>query len=73
MKNKLWTKNFTLIIVATTLGAMGGVAGNFALSFLVFAETKSTFAAALTAALAMSKQNDTSFQVELCAMTNNLQ
>ena len=52
MKNKLWTKNFTLIIVATTLGAMGGVAGNFALSFLVFEETKSTFAAALTAALA---------------------
>ena len=52
MKNKLWTKNFTLIIVATTLGAIGGIAGNFALSFLVFEETKSTFAAALTAALA---------------------
>ena len=52
MKNKLWTKTFTRIIVATTLGAMGGVAGNFALSFLVFAETKSTLAAALTAALA---------------------
>ena len=52
MKNKLWTKNFTLIIIATTLGAIGGVAGNFALSFLVFEETKSTFAAALTAALA---------------------
>lgn len=52
MAKKLWTKNFTLIIVATTLGAMGGVAGNFALSFLVFEETKSTFAAALTAALA---------------------
>ena len=52
MAKKLWTKNFTLIIVATTFGAMGGVAGNFALSFLVFEETKSTFAAALTAALA---------------------
>ena len=52
MKNRLWTKNFTLIIIATTLGAIGGVAGNFALSFLVFEETKSTFAAALTAALA---------------------
>ena len=38
MAKKLWTKNFTLIIVATTLGAMGGVAGNFALSFLVFEE-----------------------------------
>ncbi|MBE6899982.1 MAG: MFS transporter [Ruminococcaceae bacterium] len=52
MENKLWTKNFTLIIIATTLGAIGGAAGNFALSFLVFEETKSTFAAALTAALA---------------------
>ncbi len=52
MSKKLWTKNFTLIIIATTLGAMGGVAGNFALSFLVFEETQSTLAAALTAALA---------------------
>ena len=52
MEKRLWTKNFTLIIIAPTLGAMGGVAGNFALSFLVFEETKSTFAAALTAALA---------------------
>lgn len=52
MKKKLWTKNFTRIILATTLGAAGGVAGNFALSFLVFEETQSTFAAALTAALA---------------------
>lgn len=52
MKEKLWNKNFTRIIIATTLGAAGGVAGNFALSFLVFAETNSTFAAALTVALA---------------------
>lgn len=52
MKEKLWTKNFTLIIIATSLGAIGGITGNFALSFLVFAETKSTFATALTAALA---------------------
>ena len=52
MRKKLWTRNFTRIILATTLGAAGGVAGNFALSFLVFEETQSTFAAALTAALA---------------------
>lgn len=51
MNKKLWNKNFTLIIIASALGAIGGVAGNFALSFLVFNETKSTFAAALTAAL----------------------
>ena len=52
MKERLWNKNFTRIIIATMLGAAGGIAGNFALSFLVFAETNSTFAAALTAALA---------------------
>jgi len=51
MKEKLWNKNFTRIIIATTLGAAGGVAGNFALSFLIFEETNSTFAAALTIAL----------------------
>ena len=42
MKQTLWTKNFTLVTVATTLGAMGGVAGSFALSFLMFDETGST-------------------------------
>ena len=52
MNKKLWNKNFTLIITATTLGAVGGILGNLALSFLVFKETQSTLAAALTAALA---------------------
>lgn len=52
MKERLWNRNFTRIIIATTLGAAGGVVGNFALSFLVFAETGSTFASALTIALA---------------------
>ena len=61
MAKKLWTKNFTLIIVATTFGAMGGVAGNFALSFLVFEETKSTFAAALIAALSPAISAEYSF------------
>ncbi len=51
MNKKLWNKNFTLIIVASALGAIGGIAGNFALSFLVFAETKSTLAAAFNAAI----------------------
>ncbi len=53
MKNKkptLWTMNFTLLIVATTFGAVGGVAGGFALSFLVFDETGSTLASALVLA-----------------------
>lgn len=51
MANKLWTKNYTLLIVATVLGSAGGVASSFALSFLVFDETGSTLAAALLIAL----------------------
>ena len=51
MNRKLWTRNFTLLMAATTLGAAGGIAGGFALSFLVFDETGSTLAAALTAAI----------------------
>ena len=33
---KLWNRNFTLLMAATLMGAMGGIAGVFALSFLVF-------------------------------------
>ena len=47
MKPKLWTRDFTLLISATVLGAAGGIAGSFALSFLVYEETGSTLAAAL--------------------------
>lgn len=50
-QNKLWTKNFTLIIFSTTLGCIGGIVGRFALSFLVYEETSSTLAAALVAAI----------------------
>lgn len=51
MKKGLWTKNFTLVTVASALGAVGGIAGNFALSFLVFDETGSTLASALILAM----------------------
>ncbi len=51
MKQTLWIRNFNLLISATTLGAIGGIAGSFALSFLVFDETGSTLASALTIAL----------------------
>ena len=51
MEKKLWTKNFTLIIVATTLGCVGNIAGSFALSFLVYEETASTLASALIVAI----------------------
>lgn len=47
MKQTLWTRNYTLLITATILGSAGGIAGNFALSFLVFDETGSTLASAL--------------------------
>ncbi len=53
MKNRLWTKNFTLLFSASALGAAGGIAGSFALSFLVFDETGSTLASALILAVQM--------------------
>lgn len=52
MKKTLWTKNFTLLIIATVLGGIGGIAGNFALSFLVYDETGSTLASAIIVAVA---------------------
>lgn len=51
MKKTLWTKNYTLLIIATVFGSIGGIAGNFALSFLVFDRTGSTFASALILAI----------------------
>lgn len=51
MKNDLWTRNFTLMTVATIMGAAGAIAGNFALSFLVYDETGSTLASALIIAI----------------------
>lgn len=47
MKQTLWNRDFTLLTVATVLGAVGGVASSFALSFLIFDETGSTLASAL--------------------------
>lgn len=51
MKQTLWTRNYTRLIIATILGSAGGIAGGFALSFLVFDETGSTLAAALILAI----------------------
>lgn len=50
-KQTLWTRNFTLVTIASALGAAGGIAGGFALSFLVFDETGSTLASALILAI----------------------
>ena len=51
VKQTLWTRNFTLVTIASALGAAGGIAGGFALSFLVFDETGSTLASALVLAI----------------------
>ena len=51
VKPALWTRNFRLVTLASALGAAGGIAGGFALSFLVFDETGSTLASALIAAV----------------------
>ena len=51
MKQTLWTRDFTRITAATALGAAGGIISQFALSFLVFDETGSTLAAALSVAI----------------------
>jgi len=47
----LWTKDFKTFMISTTFGAVGNIAGSFALSFLVFEETASTLAAAIMVAL----------------------
>lgn len=51
MKQTLWTRNFCLVTIATTLGSAGAIAGSFALSFFVFDETGSTLASALIVAI----------------------
>lgn len=55
-KPTLWTKNYTLLILATIMGATGGIAGSYAMSFLVYDETGSTLAAGLLIALQVVPQ-----------------
>lgn len=50
-ESTLWTRDFSLLIIATALGAVGGVASSFALSFLVFDKTGSTLASSLILAI----------------------
>ena len=63
----LWTKNFTLLTVATVLGAAGGIAGNFALSFLVYDQTGSIFASALLLAIQILSVSDEDLAAKLDA------
>ena len=50
-KETLWTRNYSLLNLATIFGAAGGIAGNYAMSFLIYDETGSTLAAAISVAL----------------------
>jgi len=45
--SRLWTKDFSLITVATILSAIGGEAMNLPISLLVFDQTKSTMMSAI--------------------------
>ena len=51
MNTTLWTKNYTRLIIATVFGCIGGIASNFALSFLVFDETNSILASSIILAI----------------------
>lgn len=55
-KQTLWTKNYNLLTIASILGAAGGIAGSYAMSFLVYDETGSTLAAGLLVALRILPQ-----------------
>lgn len=48
---KLWSQNFRLLMCATTLGSIGGIAGSYAMSFLVYDKTGSTLATGFLAAI----------------------
>lgn len=42
VKQKLWTKNFSIITIGTLVSMMGNAISNFALSLVVFSQTNST-------------------------------
>ena len=50
-ETKLWSRNFSLLMCATTLGAIGGIAGSYAMGFLVYDETGSTLATGFLTAI----------------------
>lgn len=50
-KPTLWSRNYSLLMLASTIGSIGGIASSYAMSFLVFDETGSTLATGFLAAL----------------------
>lgn len=53
MQKTLWTKNFTILTVGTIISSIGGVAMNFALSFVVFDQSGSTLMSGIFGAISM--------------------
>ena len=53
MKQKLWTKNFTIITLGTLISAIGDAAMALALSLVVFDQTRSTWLSGLYAAISI--------------------
>lgn len=54
--NKLWNRNFILVVLGMIISASGGVGLNIAMSVVVFQETNSTMLSALMLALSMIPQ-----------------
>ncbi len=48
---EVWNRNFTLLMGSTILGSIGAIAGTYALSFVVYEETGSVFASAISLAI----------------------
>lgn len=48
---EVWNRNFTLLMSSTILGSIGAIAGIYALSFVVYEQTQSVFASALSLAI----------------------
>lgn len=53
MQQRLWSKNFTLIILGTIISAIGGIGLSLALSVTVYDHTQSTWLTGLYSALTM--------------------
>ena len=50
-KTSLWSRNFSLLMCASAMGAIGGIAGSYAMSFMVFDQTGSTLATGFLTAI----------------------
>lgn len=53
MREKLWTKNYSLIIIGTIISAIGGVGLNLALSVTIYDNTQSTWLTGIYSAVTM--------------------